>query len=84
MRLKRYRHFLLESLSASDFSNTFDLDGTWWEKWKKAHGDEHDIKKNEFQNTMEVRKKGTDKMEFIFDIERNKVFSNHDLDFFTS
>lgn len=82
--IKKFRHALLEATSASDFSNTFDLDGVWWEKWKSVHGDEYEIKKNEFQNTMEVRRKDGGKLEFIFDIERNKVFTNRDLDFLNS
>ena len=63
-----------------DFEKTYSLNSEWWEKWKKLNSEKYRLDKDEFNNTVDVSLYG--EKVFTYDVERGKVFTNKDFDFF--
>jgi len=67
-----------ESLSESnisDFERVYSMSPTWWIAWKEENKDkEYVMKQDAFSKTYEVYK--DDKLLFIFDYSRNRIFTN--------
>jgi hypothetical protein len=64
----------------SDFHRIYTMTPSWWIAWKKKNGPDYGIKQDAFSKTYEVTK--GNKVIFIFDYGRNKVFTNEPADFF--
>ena len=62
---------------ADEYKNVFDMPEGWWSKWKDSHKDEYTLDSDEFKNTVDV-KKGDD-LFFVYDKDRNKVFTDRPL-----
>lgn len=79
------RENLGESLSESnisDFNRVYSMSPTWWIAWKTENKDEgYTMKQDAFSKTYEVSK--GEKMLFIFDYSRNRIFTNESPEMFT-
>jgi hypothetical protein len=65
---------VLES-NISDFERVYSMSPTWWIAWKEENKDKNYVMKQDaFSKTYEVYK--DDKLLFIFDYSRNRIFTN--------
>ncbi len=61
----------------TDFHRILAMSPTWWIAWQDENKDKgYEIKKDAFSKTYEISK--DDKILFIYDYSRNKVFTNED------
>jgi len=67
-----------------DLHRQFDMSPTWWSAWRMENEKEKGLKiqKDSFSKTYEVKDKD-DKVLFVFDYKRNKIFTNEMPDYFT-
>jgi hypothetical protein len=74
-----------ESLSESnisDFNRVYSMSPTWWIAWRKENKEEgYIMKQDAFSKTYEVTK--DEKLLFIFDYSRNRIFTNESPEMFT-
>jgi hypothetical protein len=74
-----------ESLSeskVSDFNRVYTMSPEWWVAWKTENEDKgYTINKDAFSKTYEINL--GDKLVFIFDYSRNRVFTNENPEIFT-
>jgi hypothetical protein len=68
----------------SNLHRQFSMDPTWWSAWRLENEKEKGLKieKDSFSKTYEVKDKD-DKVLFIFDYKRSKIFTNETPDMFT-
>lgn len=68
----------------ADLHRQFDMSPTWWTAWRMENEKEKGLKidKDSFSKTYKVADKD-DKVLFIFDYRRNKIFTNEAPDYFT-
>jgi hypothetical protein len=68
----------------SELHRQFSMDPTWWAAWRMENEKELGLKieKDSFSKTYEVKDKD-DKVLFIFDYKRSKVFTNESPNLFT-
>jgi hypothetical protein len=72
--VRYFRDTLLES---SEYDNVFDMPADWWAAWKEKHKDEYDLEADDFKKTVTVKKGGD--VVFLYDRDRNKVFTDRPL-----
>jgi hypothetical protein len=66
----------------SDFNRVYSMSPTWWIAWKTENKDEGFVMKQDaFSKTYEVKK--GEKLLFIFDYSRNRIFTNESPEMFT-
>ena len=73
-----------ESLSeskVSDFNRVYSMSPTWWIAWKTENGEDFDIVQDAFSKTYEISL--NDKLIFVFDYSRNRIFTNESPEMFT-
>lgn len=79
------RENLGESLSESnisDFNRVYSMSPTWWIAWREENKEEgYVMKQDAFTKTYEVKK--GEKLLFIFDYSRNRIFTNESPEIFT-
>lgn len=70
--------------STTDLHRQFSMDPTWWSAWRLENEKEKGLKidKDAFSKTYEVKDKD-DKVLFVFDYKRSKIFTNESPNFFT-
>lgn len=76
---------IIESVhSTTDLHRQFSMDPTWWSAWRLENEKEKSltIEKDSFSKTYQVKDKN-DKVIFVFDYKRNKIFTNESPNFFT-
>ncbi len=67
----------IQEAKTQDFHRILAMSPTWWVAWQEENKDKkYDIKKDAFSKTYEVKK--GDKVLFIYDYGRNKIFTNED------
>ena len=68
----------------TDLRRQFTMDPTWWSAWRLENEKEKGLKieKDSFSKTYEVKDKD-DKVIFVFDYRRNKIFTNEAPSVFT-
>jgi hypothetical protein len=67
----------IEEGKITDFNRILAMTPTWWIAWQDENKDKgYEIKKDAFSKTYEISK--DDKILFIYDYSRNKVFTNED------
>jgi hypothetical protein len=66
----------------SDFNRVYSMSPTWWIAWKEENKEnEYSMKQDAFSKTYEVKK--GEKLLFIFDYSRNRIFTNESPEMFT-
>ncbi len=75
------KSFFTNEEKMSDFHRIYTMNPAWWIAWKKENNNDYGIKQDVFSKSYEVSKGG--KVIFIFDYNRNKIFTNEPADFFT-
>lgn len=60
----------------SDLHRMFAMTPTWWNAWKSENGENYDITQDAFSHTYTVVDKKTNKVVFIYDYSRYKIFTN--------
>jgi hypothetical protein len=78
---KRYVENTSEG-NSSDFHRIYSMTPTWWNLWTQENEGAYEIKQDAFSKTYEISKDG--KLIFIFDYNRNKIFTNEKPDFFVT
>ena len=74
------KQYVTNEEKTADFHRVYAMNPTWWLAWKNKNGADYGIKQDAFSKTYEVSKGG--KVVFIFDYNRNKIFTNEPADFF--
>jgi hypothetical protein len=74
------KQYMTNEEKSSDFHRVYTMNSTWWIAWKKENGSDYGIKQDAFSKTYEVSK--NDKVLFIYDYNRNKLFTNEPANFF--
>jgi hypothetical protein len=74
------KQYFTNEEKTSDFHRIYTMNPTWWVAWRKENGPDYGIKQDAFSKTYEVSK--GDKVVFIYDYGRNKIFTNESPELF--
>ena len=80
--LLSYSQFVNES-KISDFNRQYTMTPTWWNLWKKKNEEKYEITQDAFADTYEVKEKDGDKLVFVYDYGRFKIFTNETPELFS-
>ena len=80
--LLSYSQFVNES-KISDFNRQYTMTPTWWNLWKKKNEEKYEITQDAFGDTYEVKEKDGDKLVFVYDYGRFKIFTNETPELFS-
>jgi len=59
-----------------DFNRVYAMSPTWWAEWKMEKEKKYEITQDAFSKKDEVKYKKTDKVTFVYDYGRYKIFTN--------
>lgn len=79
---KTFNQFINESERAIKFSSIFNLTLEWWSIWQKKFKDKYNIKQNAISKIFTVFDKETDEPLFIFDYQKETIYTDKTVNFF--
>lgn len=80
MEFLQYRDFILTE--AENFKMTYLLPIDWWSVWKEENKDKYKIEVNAIDKTYEITDTESGNTIFVYDYNRQKVFTNEKPEFF--
>lgn len=82
MILKTYSQFINESQKTIKFSSIYNFTLDWWAIWQEKFKDKYIIKQNAVNKIFTIFNKETEEPIFIFDYERETVYTDKTVSFF--
>lgn len=80
MEFLQYKDFILTE--AVNFKMTYLLPIDWWSVWKEENKDKYKIEVNAIDKTYEITDTESGNIIFVYDYNRQKVFTNEKPEFF--
>ncbi len=73
-RLLKFKDFVTESVSLAKLNRAYAMTPEWWSAWKLENLEKYRFEQDAFSKTFNVYDQ--DKLVFVFDYARSKIFTN--------